>query len=120
MQCFKASGTAGGFGYSSQTIGIIVPSQAIVALVAQACLVPFVINKLGALKTYRTVLTSWVVHGHVRLHAAVTAVSRCEVVAGHGGSLDQGGAFLDWVHLLGYAVSVPYLQELDSMSWTHE
>jgi len=51
MQCFKTSGTTGGFGYSTQTIGIIAMSQAIVAVVAQACLVPFVMSKLGALKT---------------------------------------------------------------------
>lgn len=45
-----------GFGYSSQKIGLILLSQAIVAVIAQATLVPLFIDKAGPLKAYRIVL----------------------------------------------------------------
>lgn len=48
--------TPGGFGYSNQKVGIILLSQAIIALVTQATLVPFFINEVGPLKAYRIVL----------------------------------------------------------------
>ena len=48
--------TPGGFGYSNQKVGVILLSQAVVALVTQATLVPFFIDKVGPLKAYRIVL----------------------------------------------------------------
>ncbi len=49
--------TTCGFGYSSQKVGLILLSQAVVALVAQATVVPISIEKLGTLKSYRIVLS---------------------------------------------------------------
>ncbi|KAI0383261.1 major facilitator superfamily domain-containing protein [Hypomontagnella monticulosa] len=46
----------GGFGYSSRTIGLVLLSQAIVGLVAQALLVPRFIDRVGPLRAYRIVL----------------------------------------------------------------
>ena len=48
--------TPGGFGYSNQEVGVILLSQAIVALVTQATLVPFFIDRVGPLRAYRIVL----------------------------------------------------------------
>ncbi|WEW55101.1 hypothetical protein PRK78_000529 [Emydomyces testavorans] len=45
-----------GFGFSSQKIGLILLTQAGVAIAAQTTLVPFIVGWLGALKTYRLVL----------------------------------------------------------------
>lgn len=45
-----------GFGYSNQTIGYILLSQAIVAALVQIQLIPYFINKMGPLKAYRIVL----------------------------------------------------------------
>ncbi|KAH7310788.1 major facilitator superfamily domain-containing protein [Stachybotrys elegans] len=44
---------AGGFGYSSHQVGLILLSQAIVAVIMQATVVPLAVGKLGALKAYR-------------------------------------------------------------------
>lgn len=48
--------SSGGFGYSSQKIGFILLSQAVVALAAQGLLVPRFIDRVGPLKAYRIVL----------------------------------------------------------------
>jgi len=48
--------TPNGFGYSNQTIGYILLSQAIVAVLTQIRLVPYFIDKMGPLKAYRVVL----------------------------------------------------------------
>ncbi|KAI1408633.1 hypothetical protein F5Y13DRAFT_106556 [Hypoxylon sp. FL1857] len=46
----------GGLGYSSQKIGLVLLSQAIVALVAQGLLVPRFIDRAGPLRAYRVIL----------------------------------------------------------------
>lgn len=46
----------GGFGYGSQTIGAILFSQAVVALVAQATIVPRLVGWAGPLRAFRVVL----------------------------------------------------------------
>jgi hypothetical protein len=45
-----------GFGYSSQKIGLILLSQAIVAVLVQARWVPYFISKYGALRSYQMIL----------------------------------------------------------------
>ncbi|KAK4208113.1 protein zinc induced facilitator-LIKE 1 [Rhypophila decipiens] len=49
--------TPNGFGYSNQTIGFILLSQAIVAALVQIRLVPYFIDRMGPLRAYRIVLT---------------------------------------------------------------
>lgn len=51
-----ALSTPGGFGYSNQKVGVILLSQAVVAMIAQVTLVPFLINKLGSMTAYRILL----------------------------------------------------------------
>ncbi|KAH9907803.1 major facilitator superfamily domain-containing protein [Xylariomycetidae sp. FL2044] len=46
----------GGFGYSSQKIGIILLSQAVFAMIIQAAVIPRLIGRLGALRAFRLVL----------------------------------------------------------------
>ena len=46
-----------GFGYSSEKIGFILLSQAIVAVIAQATVVPLFVDRVGPLKAYRIVLS---------------------------------------------------------------
>jgi hypothetical protein len=48
--------TTGGFGYNSQRIGFILLSQAIIAIITQATLIPFFIQRVGSLNAYRIVL----------------------------------------------------------------
>lgn len=48
--------TPGGFGYGNQKVGVILLTQAIVALVTQATLVPFFIDRVGTIRAYRIVL----------------------------------------------------------------
>ncbi|KAK4203399.1 putative permease [Triangularia verruculosa] len=49
----------GGFGFSGPTIGFMLLSQAIVAAVAQLAFVSWIINKMGPLLAYRTVLCAY-------------------------------------------------------------
>ncbi|KAM7215759.1 protein zinc induced facilitator-LIKE 1 [Rhypophila decipiens] len=49
--------TPNGFGYSNQTIGFILLSQAIVAALVQIRLVPYFIDRVGPLRAYRIVLS---------------------------------------------------------------
>ncbi|KAI9770633.1 MAG: hypothetical protein M1840_003225 [Geoglossum simile] len=46
----------GGFGLSTQKIGLILLTQACVAIIAQATVIPLTVGRCGALKTYRLVL----------------------------------------------------------------
>lgn len=48
--------SSGGFGYSNYEIGLVLLSQAIVAVVTQATLVPLFINRMGPLWAYRAIL----------------------------------------------------------------
>lgn len=47
---------SGGFGLSMQKIGLILLTQACIAIIAQATVIPFVVGRYGALKIYRSVL----------------------------------------------------------------
>ena len=47
---------SGGFGLTTQHIGYILLAQACVAIVAQLAIIPKVVDKFGALRTYRYVL----------------------------------------------------------------
>ncbi|KAM7205997.1 protein zinc induced facilitator-LIKE 1 [Rhypophila sp. PSN 637] len=49
--------TPNGFGYSNQTIGFILLSQALVAALVQIRLVPYIIDRMGPLRAYRMVLS---------------------------------------------------------------
>lgn len=51
-----APGPIGGFGYGSQMIGAILLSQAVVALAAQATIVPRLVDWAGPLRAFRAVL----------------------------------------------------------------
>ena len=51
--------TSGGFGYSNKKVGMILLSQAIVGLIAQATIVPYFIDKVGSLKAYRLILGAY-------------------------------------------------------------
>ena len=47
---------SGGFGMDTATIGNVLLTQAVVAIIAQIFVVPRIINRFGALRTYRCVL----------------------------------------------------------------
>ena len=47
---------SGGFGMNTATIGVVLLTQAVVAIVAQLFAVPYIIKKFGALRTYRWTL----------------------------------------------------------------
>ncbi|KEZ46400.1 hypothetical protein SAPIO_CDS0718 [Scedosporium apiospermum] len=47
---------SGGFGYGNYEIGLILLSQAVVAVVTQATVVPLFINRMGPLRAYRVIL----------------------------------------------------------------
>ena len=49
----------GGFGFSSETIGLILSVQGIYSMFAQLCLFPRIATRFGALKTFRFVLMTW-------------------------------------------------------------
>jgi hypothetical protein len=46
-----------GFGYSTQTIGLILLSQAIVGIAVQIKVIPYLISRHGALTSYRAILS---------------------------------------------------------------
>jgi hypothetical protein len=49
----------GGFGLSSQTIGLMLSVQGVYSMFAQVFLFPFVVKKFGALMTFRAVIIVW-------------------------------------------------------------
>ncbi len=59
----RGPGVEGGFGLDAREIGLILFSQAIVAIAAQACLIPNLVARFGALRTYK-----WILRGYPVLY----------------------------------------------------
>ena len=49
----------GGFGMSSQTVGILLAVQGVYSMVAQVVLFPLAVKRLGNLSTFRTTVIAW-------------------------------------------------------------